>query len=387
MERTTNQGRLRSLNNTLAKRVAVQTEERDRLWTVSQDLLVVSDLSGAIINVNPAWSSVLGWSRDDLVGRNAEWLVHPGDRERYFAERDSVVAGKKTLHFENRMLCKDGRYKWLSWFAVPDRGRIYASGRDVTQLKQSLEQLQTLRHQLADASRDASMDAMTASIAHEIRQTMGAIVANANAGLRWLEHSKPNLSEARATFAGIVEASRQADEVIEGIRALFGKQPQQTSVVDLRQLVSDTVSLAQCELDNHDIMLRCYIPDWLPKVMGARGQLQRVFFNLVTNAIEAMSSVTGRDRCLTITAGSDPEGNVTIAIEDTGSGIDRHHLDRIFDPFFTTKSHGMGLGLAISRSIVGAHGGQLRASSRSPFGTVFHLTLPISNTPRDDLMS
>jgi signal transduction histidine kinase len=175
-----------------------------------------------------------------------------------------------------------------------------------------------------------------------------------------------------------VEAGHHADEVVAGIRALFGKQSCEVGVVDLRQLVSDVLSLAQSEFDNHDILLRNHVPDWLPKVMGARVQLQQVIFNLVTNAVEAMSSVAGRERCLTIMSGVAPKGDVTISVEDTGTGIDPNDLGRIFEPFYTTKSHGMGLGLAICRSIAETHGGRLRASSRSPFGMVFDLTLPIS---------
>jgi PAS domain S-box-containing protein len=127
-ELATNQEQLRNLNEKLAERVEVQAQERDRLWNLSQDLLVVSDLSGVILNVNPAWASVLGWSPGDLVGRNGGWLVHPGDRERSLAERKGLATGQKTLHFENRILCKDGSYRWLSWFAVLDRGLTYASG-------------------------------------------------------------------------------------------------------------------------------------------------------------------------------------------------------------------------------------------------------------------
>jgi PAS domain S-box-containing protein len=383
-ELATNQERLRNLNNTLAERVQAQARERDRVWNLSQDLLVVSDSSsGTILNINPAWSSTLGWSPDDLVGKNAEWLVHPEDRERSFAERASLVAGNKTRHFDNRIMCKDGTYRWLSWFAVPELGLVYATGRDITNLKQSQEQLQALRHQLTDASRQTTMDAMAASIAHETRQPLMAIVTNANAGLRWLSSSNPNLVEARAAFTRIVKEGYRTNEVIAGIRAMFGKESREASLVNVRLLVNDVLALAQGELENHHILLRNDIPDGLPEVLAARVQLQQVIFNLITNAIEAMSSViTGRDRRLTIASSFDQQESVTITVEDTGGGIDPVHFHRIFDPFFTTKSHGMGLGLAICRSIVEAHSGRLWASSRSPTGAVFHVTLPISVAPK-----
>ena len=376
-ELAASQDRLRDLNKELAERVEAQAQERDRVWNLSQDLLVVFDSDGKILNVNPAWQSTLGWLPDDLVGNSIASLVHSDDRARSSIARDNLVAGRKTRHFENRMVCKDGSHRWLSWFAVPDRGLIYATGRDITNLKQAQEQLHTLRHEFANASRRTTMGAMTASIAHEIKQPLAVIVTSANAGLRWLKRPEPNLAEARANLDQIVKAGHRITEVIDGIRAMFGKDSGKSSVIDLRQLVSEVLALAQGELETHQILLRNDMGDRLPQVMATRVQLQQVILNLVMNAVEAMSSVTGRDRCLTIASGVEAEASVTMTVADTGGGIDPAHLGRIFDPFFTTKTHGMGLGLSICRSIIEAHGGALRVSPASPFGTVFHLTLPI----------
>jgi signal transduction histidine kinase len=240
-----------------------------------------------------------------------------------------------------------------------------------------------LRRQLADASRQTAIDTLAASIVHEIRQPLMAIVTNANAGLRWLKNSDPDVAKACASLDRVMKAGHRLDEVIVDLRAMYGKESRETHPVDVRLLVADVLALAQSELENHQILLRNDIAECLPKVMAARVQLQQVILNLIMNAAEAMSSVTERDRCLTIASSIDAssiggEASITISIEDTGSGIDPVHLDRIFDPFFTTKSHGMGLGLAISRSIIEAHGGRLWASRRSPFGTAFHLTLPVT---------
>jgi C4-dicarboxylate-specific signal transduction histidine kinase len=260
---------------------------------------------------------------------------------------------------------------------VPDRGLIYATGRDITNLKQAQDQLHTLRQEFANASRRTTMGAMTASIAHEIKQPLAVIVTSANAGLRWLKRSEPNLTEARGNLDQIVKAGHRITEVIDGIRAMFGKDSGKTSAVDLRQLVGEVLALAQGELETHQIVLRNDMGDGLPQVMATRVQLQQVILNLVMNAVEAMSAVTGRERCLTIASSLAPQASVTMTVADTGTGIDPAHLDRIFDPFFTTKSNGMGLGLSICRSIIEAHGGALRVAPASPFGTVFHLTLPI----------
>jgi PAS domain S-box-containing protein len=374
------QERLRTLSETLAERVEAQAQERDRIWKLSQDLLIVTDLSGRVLNVNPAWSATLGWSRNDLVDNNTEWLIHPDDRERSLTELANLVAGRSAPYFENRILCKDGSYRWLSWLAVPDRKFIYAVARDITNLKHTQEQLHTLRRQFAHASRQATMGAMTASIAHEVRQPLAAIMTSANAGLRWLKRSHPNLAEVQSALDQIVKDSQRIDDVIASIRAMFGKGSRETSLVDVSVLVSEVLVLVQGELESHQISLRNDVCDRLPEVMAERVQLQQVILNLIINAIEAMSSETGRERHLTISSRVDATASVSIAVEDTGSGIDPAHVDRIFDPFFTTKSNGMGLGLSICRSIIEAHGGRLWALPRSPFGTVFHLTLPSVGT-------
>ena len=382
-----NQAELCSINIALAERVAVQAQERDRIWNLAQDLFVVSDSSGSILSINPAWRTTLGWSRDDLVGKTAEWLLHPEDRERSFAELANLSAGRKTLHFENRIMSKDGSYRWLSWFAVQDRGLIYATGRDVTDLKRAEEQLHILRRELADASRQATVGVMTASIAHEIKQPLTAVMANASAGLRWLKSSDPNLARAQSNLDNIIKAGKQLSEVIDSTRSMFGKESAERDLVDIRLLVSNVLALARGELDSHQIVLRNEMREALPEVMAARVQLQQVILNLIMNAIEAMSSVTGRERRLTVGSCLDQPATLTITVEDTGIGINAAHLDRIFDPFFTTKSHGMGLGLSICRSIIEAHGGKLLASPRNPFGTSFYISLPITAAGSSDQSS
>ena len=374
-ELAASQERLRNLNETLAERVEAQAQERERIWKLSQDLLIVSDVTGKILNINPAWAT-LGWSPDDLVGKSGEWLVHPDDRERSFAELANLIAGGNTRHLENRILCKDGSYRWLSWSAVPDRGVIYSVARDITDLKRSQEQLHALRGQLAHASRQTTMGAMTASIAHEIGQPLAAIIANASAGLRWLKRLDPDLAEAQVALEQIVRDAHRTNEVIAGIRAMFGKEVGEASPVDIRLLVGEVLQLAQRELETHRILLHNNMRDGLPEVMGERVQLHQVFLNLIMNAIEAMNSVNGGERHLTIASNLDEHANVRVTVEDTGGGIAPAHFERIFDPFFTTKSHGMGLGLSICRSIIEAHGGRLWASPRTPCGTVFQLNLP-----------
>ena len=143
--------RLLKFSETLAERVEARAQERDRIWRLSQDLLVVADLKGTVLNVNPAWTAALGWSTDELVGRSSDWLVHPEDRERGCAELASLAAGHKVASLENRMRCKDGSYRWLSWSAVAEDALVYASGRDVTSFRQAREELEALRQRVGGA--------------------------------------------------------------------------------------------------------------------------------------------------------------------------------------------------------------------------------------------
>jgi PAS domain S-box-containing protein len=366
---------LRALNATLAERVETQAKERDRIWKLSQDLLVVTDSSGRIVNVNPAWSG-LGWFPDDLIDANIDRLVHADDRERSNVELANLVAGRKTRHFENRILGKDGSHRWLSWFAVPDSGLIYAAGRDVTDLKQAQEQLHALRRQLADASRQTAMGAMAASIAHEINQPLGAVVANANAGLRFLARNPSDLVEAREALSEIVKAGHRAGEVIGGIRAMFKKDTQIKAWLDVNHVVLEVLALLDGELKNQFVLVSTELSEGLPLVPGVRVQLQQVILNLLSNAIEAMST-TNSQRVLRVSSELRGTDDIFVVVEDSGSGIEPKNIEHIFDPFFTTKTHGMGMGLSICRSIIEAHGGRLTASPCPTGGSMFQITLPV----------
>jgi PAS domain S-box-containing protein len=367
---------LRELNETLTQRVEAQARERHRIWDVAQDLLVVSEAGGKMISVNPAWTATLGWSQDDLLGTTGEWLLHPNDRERSVLELGHLMDGRKTLHFENRLRHKRGTYCWLSWQAALDQGLIYGVGRDITALKHAGEQLRASHRELAQVSRQTAMGAMTASIAHEINQPLTAIVTNANAGLRWLAKPEPDVEEVREALKRVVIDGRRTSEVVASIRAMFGKERHEKTPVNMNAVIGEVLALMHGELESHGVLLRNEMREGLPDVIGERVQLQQVLLNLIMNAVDAMSSITDRERRLTIKSELLGMDDVRIAVEDSGIGIDPNDLDRIFDALFTTKTHGMGMGLSICRSIVNSHGGQLWAAPRSPHGSIFCIQLP-----------
>jgi PAS domain S-box-containing protein len=344
-------------------------------------MLVVADAQGRFLSVNPAWTSILGWSDAELIGNTAEWLVHPGDRERTHAELLRLLEGRRTVRFANRLRHKQGTFCWFSWTAVPDRGQVYAAARDITELKDAEAALQRSQRELARASRQTTMGAMTASIAHEINQPLSAIVLNGNAAMRFLARPEPDLEEVRAALQHVVADGHRAGQVIATVRASFGKERvAERTEFDLNDLLRHILASVQGELENHLIPLQIDLHDGLPRVLGDRVLLQQVFLNLITNAIEAMAAVANRPRTLAVASEAHAADQVLVTVTDSGAGIDPRDNDRIFDAFFTTKPNGMGMGLCVSRSIVEAHDGSVWASAAVPHGSIFHVLLPRADT-------
>jgi len=226
-------------------------------------------------------------------------------------------------------------------------------------------------------ARQVEMDAMAAAIAHELNQPMAAIVINANTGLRWLANKTPDIGEARSALEAVVRAGHRASEVIASVRAMFRKELHGRAKISINDLVREGLTMVEVDLRAQRVVVSTELPDGLPNLLADRGQLQQVFLNLITNAIEAMRPVTDRARTLRIRSELIPESSgVRVTIADSGTGIEPKDKDRIFEPFFTTKTTGTGIGLAICRSIIESHGGALRVSAGAPHGTIFHIDLP-----------
>jgi signal transduction histidine kinase len=199
-----------------------------------------------------------------------------------------------------------------------------------------------------------------------------------SATLRWLNREIPDLGEAREAAARVVREAQRADEVIRGLRALVSKSGLQREPLDINETVHEVLELARGELRRSDVAVHVDLDPALPSVQGDRVQLQQVLLNLIVNAIEAMAPVADRGKLLGIRTERVGTGEVAVAVEDSGPGLDPATTGRIFDPFFTTKATGLGMGLSICRSIVQAHGGELSASPRSPRGTTFRFTVPMT---------
>ena len=221
-----------------------------------------------------------------------------------------------------------------------------------------------------------SLDAMVASIAHEINQPLSALVTNGAIGLRLLAKTDADLDEVRGIFKRIVDDGHRASDIIAGIRAMFKSGRREEAPVNIRDLVYEVLALVHGELQGHGVSVQVNVHADLPRIVGDRVQLQQVLVNLIMNAVEAMSSVQDHERSLLVESRLHGPNDVLITVEDSGPGIDADEVEHLFEPFFTTKSHGMGLGLAISRSIIEARGGRLWVSGRIPQGAVFHVQLP-----------
>jgi C4-dicarboxylate-specific signal transduction histidine kinase len=243
------------------------------------------------------------------------------------------------------------------------------------ELRHANETLREREAELTHVTRVMTLGELTASIAHEVNQPLAAIVTNGNACLRWLAGATPNLSEARQAVERIIKDSYRASEVISRIRTLVKKTPPRNDWVDLNDVIIEVLALAQNEARRNRVSLKRQLKQDLPRVRGDRVQLQQVVLNLIMNGLEAIARSKDGTRELSVSSDAGDENKVTIAVSDSGEGLDSANLERVFDAFYTTKPEGMGMGLAISRTIIESHGGRLWAKANAPKGAVFQFSV------------
>jgi PAS domain S-box-containing protein len=308
--------------------------------------------------------------------------AHPEDR--VFVEHtiDYATRDGKDLDYEHRLLMPDGSVKYVHIVAHAVRDQVdqlefIGAVVDVTATRQAEERLHKAQMELAHVTRVSTLGELTASIAHEVNQPLAAVVANADAALRWLNRETPDLGAARRSVEWVINDSYRASEVIRRVRALANKTDTEMVPLDFNEVVKEAISLVQRELTSQRISLRAELTPALPAVCGDRIQLQQVIINLLINGIEAMQPVSGRPRELVIQSGQDQSAQVRLSVTDCGVGISAENVNRLFNAFFTTKTNGLGMGLSICRSIVEAHGGRLSASSNEGPGATFQFVLPL----------
>jgi len=307
--------------------------------------------------------------------------THPDDRALLEQTIDKAARGKDGFQLEHRLLLPDGmtRHVQLVARAVEDRtartGFIGAI-MDVTAARNAADELQSVQSDLARVTRATAMGQLIASIAHEVNQPLTGVVTNGYTVLHWLNEGTLNINKARTTAERMLRDGERASGVIARIQGLLTKAPPQTREIDVSELIQQVLDLLQTELRMRDVSVQTELAAPPGPLLGDAVQLQQVLLNLIINGADAMSGVSGRPKTLIVGSQTDADGDGLVFVRDSGTGLDDRTIEKIFNPFFTTKSKGMGMGLAICRSIIEAHGGRLWASRAEPHGALFQFTLP-----------
>ncbi len=394
----------------IASRRALQESEQ-RWWAIYEHSpvgIALIDADGPIRTANPAFRTMLGYSAEELRAGTLRQITPEEDRASTQARVTRLLAGTvREVHVQRRWLRRDGTPVWTHTSVALLPGLSEATpllvvvAKDISEQKRAEQALAQTRAELAQVSRASTLGELAASIAHEVNQPLAAIAANGQAGLRWLEASgslaQPSIDEARDSLRRIVRDAHRAGEVITRIRAFLrrGEPPKlPLAPVDLAQAAEETLALLRGEAAARGIDLRLRPPGDarpplppLPPVRADRVQVQQVLLNLVMNALESIDRRAGPRREVEITLAAEPPERIRIDVTDSGAGIDPVLAERLFEAFQTTKPGGMGMGLAICRSLVEAHGGRLWAAAPAPgSGATFSFTLPVDSgdAPEDE---
>jgi PAS domain S-box-containing protein len=332
------------------------------------------------------WHDYTGLSREESHGWGWQVTFHPEDLPTLMEVWQELLTSGQPGEMEARIRRHDGVYRWFLIRCSPfldETGRIlrwYGTSTDIHDWKVAEEDLRNTQAELARMMRAMTIGQLTASIAHEVSQPLFGIITNASTCLRMLNSDPPNIDGARETTQRTIRDGNRATDVIARLRTLFIKKQINIESVDLNEAAREVITLLSAELQKEEVLLNTQLNEKLPRVMGDRVQLQQVILNLIRNASEAMSMVTGRPRRLLIQ--TEVNGDlVRVSVQDSGSGFDTEIASQIFESFFTTKKEGMGIGLSVSRSIIEAHHGRLWATRNDGPGSTFAFTIPRDSNP------
>jgi PAS domain S-box-containing protein len=344
------------------------------------------NLDTSDIYVDPALKRLLGYEDHEIRNRLDDWgrHVHPDDVPQVMSESVDHIEGRTpSYEVEHRMVHRDGSTRWfVAKGVVVERVngravRMIGTDTDITQRKAAEQALERAQNELARATRLSEMGELAASIAHEVNQPLCAIVANAAAAQRYLNHDSLDFGQIRAALEDVARDGKRASEVIRRTRGLFERRRIDAVPIQINGIIIDAIALTRSAADSANVRVRTDLQAEMPFVKGDSVQLQQVFFNLLANAVTAMSGGTNGSGILTIASTSD-DRTILVTVRDTGAGIPFSDPEEIFRPLVTTKPDGLGMGLPMSRSIIEAHDGHLWASKNEGPGTTFHVALPVS---------
>ncbi|MBB3214212.1 PAS domain S-box-containing protein [Herbaspirillum sp. Sphag1AN] len=347
-------------------------------WIIKDDLMACSAELCRIYGLPPGKTSL----------NFAEFMeiIHPDDRVSVaFVIHEAVPVGG-TIRVEHRICRPDGTIRYVAGIGKP----IYVNGAieeyvgsatDVTVRRQSEDALRIAQADLARVSRAITVGQLTASIAHEINQPLMSIVSNAGASLRWLERDPVDLDMVSLGLKDIASEGKRAGDIIKGLQSLTRNSVPVLDLIDLHTMLRHVLAISRGEFERNCISVDLDLMARNSALMGDCVQIQQVLLNLVVNAIEAMAEINDRPRILSISTANPDDVTLIVHVKDTGTGIATTQLDKVFDAFYTTKKNGMGMGLAICRSIVEAHHGSLHVALREPHGLAFYFRLPLANSP------
>jgi two-component system, LuxR family, sensor kinase FixL len=308
--------------------------------------------------------------------------LHPDDRDWVVQASQKCLKEGADFRHDYRIVMPDGGIRWFrvlaKAFKTPsgEPERMAGVSLDITERKQADQNIAQQRGELAHIARVFTMSQLSSSLAHELNQPLGAILRNAEAAELLLQDASPDLDEVRAILGDIRKDDQRAGNVIDRLRALLKRRSLESEALNIDKLIDEVTTLVRFDAAARGVKLEMNVPSNLPPVRGDRVQLQQVLLNLILNGMDAVSERPNSERHVTIGARLDGDGMIEVVVSDSGQGVPPGTIDRLFEPFFTTKPHGMGMGLAISRTIVEAHGGRVRVENNSDCGATFRFTLP-----------
>jgi PAS domain S-box-containing protein len=362
-----------------------ESEERFRqVAAISGEFIWEIDVAGLYTYASPSVKLILGYTPEELVGKKHFYdLVIPSVRKQLKAATLQLIADRQSFrHLPKSNVSKSGKIVHMECSGAPvldpdgNLAGCRGTDTDVTGRRRAEREIAQQRNELAHLSRVNLLGELAGALAHELNQPLTAILSNAQAAQRFLAHGQSDIDEVRAILAVIVAEDKRAGEVIRRLRGLLKKGEVQHQPLNINEIVEETLNLVRGDLVERDITAHTELTQDAPVLHGDRVQIQQVLLNLVMNACDAMVDMSPQNRRITISTSLTSDGLVTLLVADCGMGISPGKLEHIFDPFYTTKSHGLGLGLAVCRTIITAHGGTLWATNNPERGATFHVKLP-----------